>query len=413
MHNALVEQQAGRLEQAAALYRDALELQPDNFNALHMLGVVHLQLGNVHVALKLICRALDVEGWREAAALHNLGLVLGQYSDPGTPAIGLGELGAAYRHRQSEQRDDSGHAGRQHRFHEPLVSVIVPSFNHSLFVGAAIRSVFAQTYSNWELLVVDDGSSDDSVSQLRRLIPDGDQRCRLIVRENRGAAATLNQLISLSRGEWIHPLNSDDALAPDRLQRCIEGALTRQAEWLFGDVRCIDEAGQLLDEMRDVRAFSFRTMQSAVAFEETVGLAFCAQNPAISTGNLFFSADLARRIGGFRELRYHHDWDFCLRALDEAEPIHLPDARYFYRFHDHNTIAEQSAQKQIEVDNMLSQYISAALSLNHRPRNRWAPAYVNWGDRLATLLLVRNLGKLLPATRLREMAIARLESSHL
>lgn len=411
VEKALVEQQAGRLEQAAALYRDALAFQPDNFDALHMLGVVHLQLKNARDALRLICRALDVEGWRQESALHNLGLALGQCSDPSTPTIGLGQLGAEYRRLHPETIDDSALLTRRDSRPEPLVSIIVPSFNHSMFIDAAIRSVFAQTYANWELLVIDDGSSDDSVKQLRQLIADGDPRCRLIVRENRGAAATLNQLISLSRGEWIHPLNSDDVLPPDRLQRCVEAVLTRRTEWLFGDVRCIDEAGHRLDEMQDARAFSFRTMQSAVAFEETVGLAFCAQNPAISTGNLFFSAELARRIGGFRELRYHHDWDFCLRALDEAEPIHLPDALYFYRFHGHNTIAEQSTQKQTEVDGMLAQYISTALSPNHRPRNRWAPAYVNWGDRLATLLLVRNLGKLLPATRLREMAIARLESS--
>lgn len=411
MEKALVEQQAGRLEQADALYRDALASRPEDFDALHMLGVVQLQLKNARDALRLICRALDVQGWCEASALHNLGLALGQCHDSDTPTIGLGQLGTEYRRLHPQTTDNSALLAKRDRHSEPLVSIIVPSFNHSLFIDAAIRSVYAQTYSNWQLLVIDDGSSDDSVRQLRQLIADGGPRCRLIERENRGAAATLNQLISLSQGEWIQPLNSDDVLPPDRLQKCIEAVLTCKTEWLFGDVRCIDETGRRLDEMQDARAFSFRTMQSGLAFEETLGLAFCAQNPAISTGNLFFSADLARRIGGFRELRYHHDWDFCLRALDETEPIHLPDALYFYRFHGHNTIAEQSTQKQLEVDGMISQHISTALSLNHRPRNRWAPAYVNWGDRLATLLLVRNLAKLLPVARLREMAMARLESS--
>lgn len=399
MQSALAAQRAGLLTEADIAYRSALALRPEDFDALHMLGVVQLQLGKPRESVRFISRALEIEGWSQVSALHNLGLALAQSIDPKVPTVGLGSLGTAYRRHLSGIDVARGQLKTSAR---PLVSVIVPSFNHGAYIEAAVRSVFSQTYQNWELLVIDDGSGDDSVSRLRELLPANDERCRLIVRENRGAAATLNELLSLARGEWVQPLNSDDALAPDRLEVCVRAVAGASAKWLFGSVRCIDASGMRIDELTDTRAFSFRTVQAAVAFEETVGVSFLAHNPAISTGNLFFTADLARRLGGFRDLRYHHDWDFCLRALNEAEPLHITDALYYYRLHDRNTISEQTPLKQAEIDSVLSRFIAEALSTIHRAANPWAPAYCNWGARLATMVLVKGLGKLLPTEWLRD-----------
>lgn len=405
MQGALAAQRAGLLTEADIAYRSALALRPEDFDALHMLGVVQLQLGKPHESVRFISRALEIEGWSQVSALHNLGLALAQSIDPKIPTVGLGALGAAYRRHLSALDVARGQLTPRAR---PLVSVIVPSFNHGAYIEAAVKSVFSQTYQNWELLVIDDGSVDDSVSRLRELLPANDERCRLIVRENRGAAATLNEMLSLARGDWVQPLNSDDALAPDRLEVCVRAVAAASAQWLFGSIRCIDAAGMRVDELADMRAFSFRTIQAAVAFEETVGVSFLAHNPAISTGNLFFSANLARQLGGFRDLRYHHDWDFCLRALNETEPLHITEALYYYRLHDRNTISEQTPLKQLEIDSALSKFIAESLSVTSRPANPWAPAYANWGARLATLLLVKGLGKLLPTEWLRERASSTL-----
>src|SRR6185437_5833210 len=99
----------------------------------------------------------------------------------------------------------------------PLVSVIMSMRNSAATVDAAVRSVLQQTLQDWELIVVDDGSSDQSGAIVAR---HGDPRIRL-VREatSAGLAARLNQMVALGRGEFIARMDADDICFPDRLSR--------------------------------------------------------------------------------------------------------------------------------------------------------------------------------------------------
>lgn len=99
----------------------------------------------------------------------------------------------------------------------PKVSVIIPSYNHEKYVDKAIDSVLAQTFTNFELLIIDDASQDKSVEVICHYT---DPRIRLFVHEkNAGAVATLNEGISKSRGEYIAILNSDDLFLPTKLAK--------------------------------------------------------------------------------------------------------------------------------------------------------------------------------------------------
>jgi alpha-1,3-rhamnosyltransferase len=97
-----------------------------------------------------------------------------------------------------------------------LVSVIIASYNHAPYIEESIRSVLNQTYPHVELLVVDDGSSDDSVDRIRRLqeIHGFDFR----VQKNKGLTRTLNETIARAKGAYIAPFGSDDVMMPDRLE---------------------------------------------------------------------------------------------------------------------------------------------------------------------------------------------------
>lgn len=102
---------------------------------------------------------------------------------------------------------------------EPLVSIIMPSYNTVNFIGESIESVLAQTYQNWELLVVDDCSTDDSVSVIDSY---GDSRIKSFVNEkNSGAAETRNRAIREAKGKYIAFLDSDDLWIPEKLQKQI------------------------------------------------------------------------------------------------------------------------------------------------------------------------------------------------
>lgn len=98
----------------------------------------------------------------------------------------------------------------------PAVSVVIPSYNHALYLRECIESVIWQSFQDWELIVVDDNSSDESLEIARRFT---DPRIRVIANEtNLGTYATQNVGVDASRGEWVAILNSDDIWLPKKLE---------------------------------------------------------------------------------------------------------------------------------------------------------------------------------------------------
>ena len=104
----------------------------------------------------------------------------------------------------------------------PRVSVVIPSYNHELFVERALRSVLEQDYPDLELVVVDDGSTDGTRAVVERVLAEP-TRCKLVyeAQANAGAHAALERAIALSSGEVIAVLNSDDYFHPQRLARLV------------------------------------------------------------------------------------------------------------------------------------------------------------------------------------------------
>ena len=105
---------------------------------------------------------------------------------------------------------------------KPLVSIVIPAFNAEAFIAGAIRSALAQTILQVEVIVVDDGSSDSTVSIVEREV-ERDQRVRLQrMQRNSGVSAARNSGFAVARGKWIAVLDSDDLMAPDRLERLVQ-----------------------------------------------------------------------------------------------------------------------------------------------------------------------------------------------
>ena len=108
--------------------------------------------------------------------------------------------------------------------HEPLVSVVLPTFNRAGLLGRAIQSVLDQTYRTLELLVVDDGSTDDTAAVVARI---ADDRLRYLSQPaNRGQAAARNEGVRRARGEFVSFQDSDDVWLPDRLARLMAAFAT-------------------------------------------------------------------------------------------------------------------------------------------------------------------------------------------
>jgi len=135
----------------------------------------------------------------------------------------------------------------------PVVSVIIPSYNTATLIKRAIESALAQTLSAIEVIVVDDASSDNSAAIARGF---ADERVRVFeLPENQGAGAARNRAIEAARGKWVAVLDSDDWYGPTRLQQLVEFAEAQAADIVADDLYLIREGesapwGTLLGESR-------------------------------------------------------------------------------------------------------------------------------------------------------------------
>jgi glycosyltransferase involved in cell wall biosynthesis len=128
------------------------------------------------------------------------------------------------------------------------VSVVVPSYNHAPFVAMTLRSIIKQWQSPAELLVIDDGSTDNSLKEIEAALKDCPFPCELIARENRGLCATLNEGLARTRGDYFGYLSSDDVWLPEFISTRVELLERRpKAVLAYGHAYFIDEQNRIID----------------------------------------------------------------------------------------------------------------------------------------------------------------------
>lgn len=251
----------------------------------------------------------------------------------------------------------------------PLVSVIIPAYRHERYIEAAIESVLAQTIEDWELVVIDDCSPDDTWERIRRL---EDPRITAIRHDaNRGAHATLNEGLALSRGRYLAVLNSDDAYRPTRLERTLEYLEDTGADLVGTAVRIIDDGGLPItdpghywNEWYEGRLKVLRASGDLVA-------ALLEGNLFVTTSNFVVRRELIDRVGGFEDLRYTHDYAFVLAtaAAGESRIALLPDETLLeYRLHGSNTIREDRWKVAIEEYAVVCRYFPQLFAEASRAR---------------------------------------------
>lgn len=119
-----------------------------------------------------------------------------------------------------------------------LVSVIVPAYNAGPWIGEAVRSVLAQTHRELELIVVNDGSTDDT---LETILAYDDLRLRVVDQANAGVSAARNMGLAIAKGEFICFMDGDDSMLPDNLAIKLRGLKEHGVDWVFGDLVICDE----------------------------------------------------------------------------------------------------------------------------------------------------------------------------
>lgn len=213
-----------------------------------------------------------------------------------------------------------------------LVSVMMPAFNAARYIGLAIQSVQAQSYVQWELLVVNDGSTDATAEVVRGF---GDPRIRLINKENGGESTARNVALDNSNGQFIAYLDADDAYLPHHLAVTV-GFLDANPhrDAVYTDGFHIDEHGHRLAPLKSRRRgpFEGRVYEEVVRASDVFGPPLCVvlRHELVSRHRLRYDPRIV--IGP--------DWDFFVRYADLATFGHLPDPTGLYRVHQSNITAQ-------------------------------------------------------------------------
>ncbi|WP_408589346.1 glycosyltransferase [Novosphingobium sp.] len=232
---------------------------------------------------------------------------------------------------------------------QPTFSVVIPLYNHSRYIEAALHSVLAQTLQPVDIIVVDDGSKDDGAAVAEAVLRDV-ANAKVVRQENRGAHNAINRAIELSGGSHIAVLNSDDTFKPHKLERCLRlFQRNPTVDLVFGRVEIIDPHGAPVFENETTQWLkrSYDFLQKC----QSLPLALLNENFGVTTSNFVFTRQVWRSADGFKNLRYCHDLDFLMAAsrhgnllFDEHMGPHIS-----YRVHPTNTIKETLEKVHVEI----------------------------------------------------------------
>ncbi|MEM9588314.1 MAG: glycosyltransferase [Planctomycetota bacterium] len=234
-----------------------------------------------------------------------------------------------------------------------LISIVMPARNRSALIGASLDSVLAQTEQNWELIVVDDGSSDGTSDAVRSYQAKSGGRIRCVRNEtNFGAAASRNRGFEETRGDWIALLDSDDRWHTQHLAVLKHAANATTADVVYSQVEMVDDSngeslgtyGPSPEELQDYPASMFQ--RSYVV-------------PSVS----MFHRTVLDRVGPWdHRYLYCEDFDFWLRCVAAGVQFHhVPETTAIYRKAHAGATTQKLAGTLEEVAHTIRRYINSGV----------------------------------------------------
>lgn len=251
----------------------------------------------------------------------------------------------------------------------PEVSVIITTYNRSDFLGFTVKSVLSQTYDNFELIIVDDGSTDDTSEIVKSY---NDARIIYYYQENKGQNPARNIGMKLSRGKYIAHLDSDDIWHPDKLKRQVKILET------FPDIGLVYCGTQLVDKTNTVIG-----RQPLVIHRGTVLDKLLMTNFLYNGSCSLFRSECLKKVGVFDEsFKRMTDWEFYLKFAIYYKFYGIDEYLLNYRIHNetmskdfksYETYGIKILEKIFDhkdLDKSYLKYKNRALSLRHRYMGR-------------------------------------------
>jgi glycosyltransferase involved in cell wall biosynthesis len=230
----------------------------------------------------------------------------------------------------------------------PKITVFMAAYNAAEFIAESISSILNQTFNDFELLIVNDGSTDNTSSIVEMF---NDSRIRLINNDgNKGLPDTRNRLLKLARGEYIAILDSDDIAYPDRLQAQFE-FLNEHPEIALcgGHAKIIDQDGIIQNK------------KLIVPTGENVNLELLFVNPFINSSTMFRTY-VFREVNGYRDFALSEDFDLFVRISEKYLTTNLDKFLVKYRIHGKNITIKRS-NEQVKSEREILQNMQATLGI--------------------------------------------------
>lgn len=217
----------------------------------------------------------------------------------------------------------------------PLISVVIPTYNYAIYLPRAIESVLVQTYEHFELIIVDDGSTDNTAAVMEAYKSRYPDRIHYIYQKNGGPNAARNKGIDSAQGEFVALLDADDEWFPDKLAKQISFALENTNVGMIGcGFRWVKDDGTIIC---DGRGESPPPRCDLIRYLKIRNFNFGGSSGVLIKKECF------RVVGKFDEsLKGSEDRDMWLRIANQFEIMNLPDILVVIHYHDTNCHTDHS-----------------------------------------------------------------------
>jgi len=209
-----------------------------------------------------------------------------------------------------------------------LITVVIPNFNRAQLIGETLISILGQTYSNWECIVVDDGSTDNSLEILEKFKND-DQRINLFVRPNtkhKGANACRNYGLEKAKGNYVVFFDSDDLMTPYHLEKKINALLKNQADYVIAKTKFLNDDDDYLERYYTFNQFKITAHN------------FIVQNVNWLTYDTLIEAKLAKSINFNEELQSGQEFNYFSKlVLKSTNTVFVEEYLTLRRKHENST----------------------------------------------------------------------------
>lgn len=236
-----------------------------------------------------------------------------------------------------------------------LTSIVLPTYNRARFLPDAIRSIREQLNTDWELVIVDDGSTDDTAAVVGELCRDLGDRVRYIHQQNQGAYPARNTGLRAARGEYVAFFDSDDLWLPHHLSNCVEALeATRDVDWVYGACRMVNHfTGEEISASTfrvdgEPRPFMHLASRASgrLRIIDDPGLVECAVLKGLYCGlqnSVIRRAVFATRLFDVEFHNEAEDQVFPLRTVMSGFHLgYIDEVHVVYRVHDSNSSAPGS-----------------------------------------------------------------------